>query len=76
LQDVLDAKEDGFEIVFISIDETIGDWEIVSGEQTLPWLSVADLGGFERETPLAYGVRFTLKAYLLDSKRSKHIRKI
>lgn len=61
-------KEDGFEIIVISIDETFDEWEIASQEQNLPWLSVADLGGFERETPLAYGVRFIPKAYLLDSK--------
>ena len=61
-------KEDGFEIIVISIDEAFDDWEIASQEQNLPWLSVADLGGFERETPLAYGVRFIPKAYLLDSK--------
>lgn len=61
-------KEDGFEIVVISIDETFDDWEIASQEQSLPWLNLADLGGFEQETPLAYGVRFIPKAYLLDSK--------
>lgn len=60
-------EEDGFEIIVISIDETFDEWEIASQEQDLPWLSVADLGGFERETPLAYGVRFIPKAYLLDS---------
>ncbi len=61
-------KEDGFEIVVISIDESFDDWETASQEQSLPWLNLADLGGFEQETPLAYGVRFIPKAYLLDSK--------
>ncbi|MCY3541465.1 MAG: TlpA disulfide reductase family protein [Gammaproteobacteria bacterium] len=60
-------KENGFEIVLISIDDTFEEWEEASREHYLPWLNVADIGGFEEETPVAYGVRFIPKAYLVDT---------
>ena len=60
-------KESGFEIVLVSIDDTFEEWEEVSREHDLPWLNVADIGGFEKETPVAYGVRFIPKAYLVDT---------
>ena len=52
----------------ISIDESHEEWEVASLEQDLPWLNVADIGGFDQETPLAYGVQFIPKAFLVDSK--------
>lgn len=61
-------NESGFEIIVISIDDTFEDWEQASVEQQLPWLNIADLGGFQEETPISYGVQFIPKAYLLDSK--------
>lgn len=61
-------KDRGFEIVVISIDESHEEWEVASLEQDLPWLNVADIGGFDQETPLAYGVQFIPKAFLVDSK--------
>lgn len=60
-------NENGFEIVLVSIDDTFEEWEAASDEQDLPWLNVADIGGFEEETPVAYGVRFIPKAYLVDT---------
>ena len=61
-------KEKGFEIVLVSIDDTFEEWEEASREHDLPWLNVADIGGFNEETPVAYGVRFIPKAYLVDTK--------
>ena len=60
-------KEKGFEIVLISIDDTFEEWEEASHEHDLPWFNVADIGGFNEETPVAYGVRFIPKAYLVDT---------
>lgn len=60
-------KEKGFEIVLVSIDDTVEEWEEASREHDLPWLNVADIGGFEEETPVAYGVRMIPKAYLVDT---------
>lgn len=60
-------KENGFEIVLVSIDDTFEEWEEASREHDLPWLNVADIGGFDNETPVAYGVRSIPKAYLVDT---------
>ena len=60
-------KEKGFEILLVSIDDTFEEWEEASSEHNLPWLDLADIGGFEEETPVSYGVRFIPKAYLVDS---------
>ena len=58
----------GFEIVVVSIDDTFDEWKEASQEHDLPWLNLADIGGFDQETPLAYGVRAIPKAYLIDDK--------
>lgn len=58
----------GFEIVVVSIDDTFDEWEEASKEHDLPWLNLADIGGFNQETPLAYGVNAIPKAYLIDTK--------
>ncbi len=61
-------RESGFEIIGVSLDDTFKEWEQASLEQELPWLDVADLGGFAAATPVAYGVGFIPKGYLIDSK--------
>lgn len=61
-------RELGFEIIGISIDDTFEEWEQATREQDLPWLDIADLGGFKSDTPVAYGVGFIPKSYLIDSK--------
>ena len=59
-------SEDGFEIVLISIDDTFEEWEEAFREHELPWMNVADIGGFDQDTPLAYGVESIPKTYLVD----------
>ena len=59
---------DGFEIIVISIDDTFEEWQQASQEHDLPWLSVADIGGFGEKTPINYGVDFIPKGYFIDSK--------
>ena len=61
-------RESGFEIIGVSLDDTFEEWEQASLEQELPWLDVADLGGFAAATPVAYGVGFIPKGYLIDTK--------
>ena len=39
-------KDSGFEILLVSIDDTFEEWEEASSEHDLPWLNVADIGGF------------------------------
>ena len=58
----------GFEIVVVSIDDTFEEWKEASLEHDLPWLNLADIGGIDQETPLAYGVNAIPKAYLIDTK--------
>ncbi|MCY3540473.1 MAG: TlpA disulfide reductase family protein, partial [Gammaproteobacteria bacterium] len=58
----------GFEIVVISLDESFDDWKDASLEQEFSWLNVADIGGFEQETPRAYGVQYIPIGFLVDSK--------
>lgn len=60
-------NDKGFEIIVISIDDTFEEWEQASEEQQLPRLNVADIGGFQMQTPIAYGVSFIPKAYLIDA---------
>ena len=59
-------SQHGLEIVSISIDSSVDDWEEAATQQKLPWISVADIGGFKQDTPKAYGVHFVPKKYLLD----------
>ena len=59
-------SQHGLEIVSISIDSSVDDWEEAETEQKLPWISVADIGGYSQDTPKAYGVLFVPKKYLLD----------
>ena len=53
--------------MLVSIDHTFEEWEAASHKHYLPWLNLADIGGFREETPEAYGVRFIPKAYLVDT---------
>ena len=63
-----DFNNNGFEILMISIDDTFEEWEEASDEHKLAWINVADIGGFNQETPVAYGVQGIPKAFLVDSK--------
>lgn len=69
LKDLYASYHDkGFEILVVSIDDTFEEWEEASLEHDLPWLNLADIGGIDQETPLAYGVNVIPKAFLLDTK--------
>lgn len=61
-------KDQGFEIISVSIDDTFDEWEEASTEQNLPWTNVADIGGFKQNTPKVYGVHFVPKKILVDNK--------
>lgn len=62
-----DYHANGFEIVTISIDYTSEDWKNASIEHDLPWLNVADIGGFSQSVPISYGILFVPMNYLLDT---------
>ncbi|MXW52846.1 MAG: TlpA family protein disulfide reductase [Gammaproteobacteria bacterium] len=60
-------KDDGFEIVFVSIDEEFDDWKGESERQELPWVNVGDLNGWLAQTAVDYGVQWIPTEFALDS---------
>ena len=60
-------KDDGFEIVFVSIDEEYDDWKDESDRQELPWVNVGDLNGWLAKTAIDYGVQWIPTEFALDS---------
>ena len=65
-----DYHANGFEIVTISIDYTYEDWKNSSADQDLPWINLADIGGFSQSVPTSYGIFFVPMNYLLDTSGS------
>ena len=66
-------KDRGFEIVTISIDETLADWESASEEQKLPWIDLGDaedgvMKGRFAPTASEYGVVEIPSKFLIDKK--------
>lgn len=59
-------SEQGFEIVFVSIDDTYDDWKDGSEKHTVPGVNVGDLHGFLADTPVAYGVQWIPTEFLLN----------
>ncbi len=63
-------NNDGFEIISVSIDATFDEWEEKSRSLELPWIDLGEVEGeeFQGPTPVAYGVGWIPKGYLLDTK--------
>ena len=63
-------NDDGFEIITVSIDETFEEWEGKSNSLELPWIDLGEVEGeeFQGATPVAYGVGWIPKSYLIDNK--------
>lgn len=59
-------SEQGFEIVFVSIDDTFDDWKDGSDKHAVPGVNVGDLHGFLADTPVAYGVQSIPTEFLLN----------
>ena len=60
-------KDQGFEIVFVSIDDKYDDWKEGSEKHEVPGVNVADLHGFLAQTPVDYGVVSIPTKFLIDS---------
>ena len=58
-------KDDGFEIVFVSIDDTFDEWKGESERQELPWVNVGDLHGFYADTCVDYGIQWVPTEFLV-----------
>ena len=64
-------KAQGFEIVTISIDDTLEDWESASEELEFPWIDLGDTKDRSRESTLSptadeYGVKWIPNKFLID----------
>ena len=59
-------KENGFEIVSVSLDSESIDWTESSEQQQLPWVNLGELKGMKGPTAVDYGVQFIPKSYLVD----------
>lgn len=59
-------KQQGFEIVTISMDPIREDWTNGSEEHGLPWVNLGELESWDGEIATSYGVRFIPKSYLID----------
>ncbi len=59
-------KQQGFEIVSISIDRTREDWTNGSKDHDLPWINLGELEFWDGEVATMYGVHFIPKSYLID----------
>ncbi|MCY3540470.1 MAG: TlpA disulfide reductase family protein [Gammaproteobacteria bacterium] len=59
-------KEEGFEIVFVSIDDTYDEWQEGYEVNQVPGINVGDLNGFLGETPIDYGVTWIPTEFLLQ----------
>ena len=60
-------KDQGFEIVMVSIDDTNEEWAEASEEHELAWLDLGDISEDMGPIALAYGVQGIPKGFLLDS---------
>lgn len=60
-------KDQGFEIVFVSIDDNYDDWKEGSEKHEVPGVNVGDLHGFLAQTPVDYGVVSIPTKFLIDS---------
>ncbi|MXX94417.1 MAG: TlpA family protein disulfide reductase [Gammaproteobacteria bacterium] len=66
-------QNEGFEIITVSIDSTLEDWQAGFEENELPWIDVIDaaddgeLKGWQAPMATAYGVNYIPKGFLIDS---------
>lgn len=63
--------DQGFEIITISIDDTLADWESAAAEQELPWIDLGDsedgvMKGGSAPTASDYGVTWVPNKFLID----------
>ena len=66
-------KDLGFEIVTISVDDSLEDWETASETHKLPWIDIGDLedgemtGWDAAPTAMDYGVIWIPNQFLIDT---------
>ncbi len=60
-------KEEGFEILGISLDRSRTNWEKAVGKDGITWPQVSDLEGVDSPVATLYGVYSTPTTFLIDS---------
>ena len=60
-------RDDGFEIVSVSLDNTHTDWSEASKEYIIPWINLGEMQESSSEVAELYQVSYIPKNYLLDS---------
>lgn len=59
-------RDQGFEILGVSLDEQKTDWESAIREDTIGWTTVSDLRGMLGDVPVRYRVNGIPQNYLID----------
>ncbi len=49
-------KKENFVLISYSLDKDYNNWKIASKEDTINWINISDLGGFNGETAFNYGI--------------------
>lgn len=60
-------QDKGFEIVGVSIDETVEEWHEATDTYEFPWINLAELKDFTGPVAVAFGVVWIPMSYVLDS---------
>ena len=60
-------RDNGFEVVAVTIDGDHGDWREASEEHAIPWINLGEIAKRRGPVAHAYGVTVVPKAYLLGS---------
>ena len=60
-------RDEGFEVVSVSVDSKFDDWKESSIQQSPPWINLGEIKGMEGPIAVDYGVRFLPKNYLVDT---------
>jgi len=63
-------KDQGFEIIAVSLDDHKDKWLEAIAKDGLPWLHVSDLKGWNNEVGRLYGIRAVPANFLLDEHRN------
>ena len=62
-------KDNGFEIVSISVDTSFDEWQEISQEFDLPWIDLGTQGDLMNPTAVSYGIFGLPTSFLVDEER-------
>jgi peroxiredoxin len=59
-------KDKGFEILGITLDKNIDEWEKAVQKDSIIWTTLGDLKGMEGDVIITYNIKYIPKNYLID----------